>query len=346
MRWAVVAAILIGAAVGYLALLHQFRVSEAPEEREFGVGQGGEELVQVYIEPISIDALNHSMRGQVSLVASRALRGRSLTAPDRDLVLVITHGKTGHEFRFPASEPIPVAAFELDLSGGNVAEYPFDTYRADLAVQVFAYALPPAAEAKILPAQVRVWEALLGFHLEPSEQPGRNPREVRLRFEIHRSGAFGLFALAAYSAMVVLACSALTIGILAFTGVRRLDAPFVGALGAIVFALAGTARRAAGRAAARGACGSVGFSVDSRCRRHRARAVCRDLGPRRPSPVRPLICVRCDIRIKTLNLPHLHGSVSSQTALGNASMAAKGKVNACRFPAETGGRCRGGSTDR
>ena len=82
MRWAAVTAILIGAAIGYLALLHQFRVSEAPEEREFGVSQVGEELVQVYIEPISIDALNHSMRGHVSLVASRALRGRSLTAPD------------------------------------------------------------------------------------------------------------------------------------------------------------------------------------------------------------------------------------------------------------------------
>src|SRR5215831_10437524 len=63
------------AAIGYLVLLHQFRVSEAPEEREFGTSQAGEELVQVYIEPISIDALNHSMRGHVSLVASRALRG-------------------------------------------------------------------------------------------------------------------------------------------------------------------------------------------------------------------------------------------------------------------------------
>jgi uncharacterized membrane protein YkgB len=37
--------------------------------------------------------------------------------------------------------------------------------------------------------------------------------------------------------MVVLGCTALTIGILAFMGVRRPDAPFVGALGAIVFAL-------------------------------------------------------------------------------------------------------------
>jgi hypothetical protein len=237
MRWAAVAAILIGAAVGYLALLHQFRVTEAPEEREFGASRAGEALVQIYIEPVAIDALNRAMQSRISLVVSRALTERSLTAPERDLILVITHGKTAHEFRFPANEPIHPAAFDVDLTGGNVAEYPFDTYRADLAVQCFANALPPASDARALPAQVTVWEAVLGYHLEPSEQPGSNPTEVTLTLEIHRSGAFAVFALAAYSAMVVLACSALTIGILAFTGVRRPDAPFVGALGAIVFAL-------------------------------------------------------------------------------------------------------------
>lgn len=237
MRWAAVAAILIGAAAGYLALLHQLRVTEAPEEREFGAAQAEEALVQVYIEPVSVNALNHSLHGNISVAVSRALRGQSLTTPDRDLVLVITHGRTAHEFKFAANEPIAARAFELDLTGGNVAEYPFDTYRADLVVQCFANALPPASQAQALPAQVRVWEALLGYHLEPSEQLGSNPREVRLTIEIHRSGAFALFALAAYSAMIVLAGSALTIGILTFTGVRRPDAPFVGALGAIVFAL-------------------------------------------------------------------------------------------------------------
>ena len=64
-------------------------------------------------------------QGNISLVVSPTLRERSLTAPDRDLVLVITHGRTGHEFKFPANEPITPRMFELDLSGGNVDEYPF-----------------------------------------------------------------------------------------------------------------------------------------------------------------------------------------------------------------------------
>ena len=57
-QWAVVAATLIGAAVGYLSVLHQFRVTQAPEEQEFGVSEAGEALVQSYIEPIALDALN------------------------------------------------------------------------------------------------------------------------------------------------------------------------------------------------------------------------------------------------------------------------------------------------
>src|SRR5215472_15423849 len=99
MRTAVVAAILIGAAIGYLALLHQLRVSEVPEERNFGSGQAEQALVQVFIEPINVNALNHSMQGNISLVVSPSLRERSLTAPDRDLILVIAHGRTGHEFK-------------------------------------------------------------------------------------------------------------------------------------------------------------------------------------------------------------------------------------------------------
>ena len=238
MRLTAVLAILISAAVGYVILLNHFGVYETPLEQQFGAAPG-EAAVQIYVEvePISIDSHNHSMQGHVSLVTSGVTPERLATAPDRDLFLILTHGNTAQEIKFPANQPIPTTTFDIDLTGGNLANYPFDRYRAELSVQCFANALPPAAEAKALPAQVGVWEAVLGFHLETTERPGSNSSEVRLSFDIRRSGGFALFALAAYSAMVVLGCSALTIGILAFIGVRRPDAPFVGALGAIVFAL-------------------------------------------------------------------------------------------------------------
>jgi hypothetical protein len=235
-RLAVVSAILIAAAVGYLLLLYHFRVYETPLEQYFGATKD-QTAVRIYVEPISIDAHNRSMHAHVRLIADRALREQLVAAPKSSLFLILGQGDTAREIEFPANQPIPTATVDLDLTGGNVANYPFDTYRADVSVQCFANALPPAADAKALPVEVDVWEAVLGFQLETTEQPGNYPSEVRLRFDIYRSGGFSLFALAAYGAMVVLGCAALTIGILAFIQVRRPDAPFVGALGAIVFAL-------------------------------------------------------------------------------------------------------------
>jgi Domain of unknown function (DUF4436) len=236
MRLAMVSSILIAAAVGYIVLLYYFGVSETPREQKFGASPD-EAAAQIYVEPISIDAHNHSMQLRVSATTNRAPSERAVATPDRDLFLILAHGRTAQEIKFPAKQPIPSEIFQIDLNGGNVANYPFDTYSVDLSVQCFANALPPAAEAKSLPAELWIWETVLGFHLESTEQPGSNASEVRLHFEIRRSGGFALFALAAYGAMVVLGCTALTIGILAFMGVRRPDAPFVGALGAIVFAL-------------------------------------------------------------------------------------------------------------
>jgi hypothetical protein len=64
--------------------------------------------------------------------------------------------------------------------------------------------------------QASIWEGVLGFELHATEEPALDPGELRLRLDIHRSGAFALFALAVYGAMVVLGCSALAVGILTF----------------------------------------------------------------------------------------------------------------------------------
>lgn len=236
MRLAAVLGILAAAAVGYVILLHYFRVSETPREQEFGAA-ADEAAVRIYIEPIRIDAHNRSMQAHVSLAVNHAFGERLVSVPDRTLFLVWSQGRTAREIQFPAQQPIPPQTYEIDLAAGNVADYPLDSYRADFSVQCFANALPPATQAKALPAEVVVWETVLGFRLKAAEQAGSSATEVRLGFDIRRSGGFSLFALAAYGAMVVLGCAALTIGILAFLGVRRPDAPFVGALGAIVFAL-------------------------------------------------------------------------------------------------------------
>jgi hypothetical protein len=88
-----------------------------------------------------------------------------------------------------------------------------------------------------VPVEVTVWEGVLGYRLHTTAEAGAGPHAARITIAVGRSGAFALFALCAYGAMVVLACCALAVGVLVFAEVRQADATLIGALAAIAFAL-------------------------------------------------------------------------------------------------------------
>ena len=222
---------------GYISLLRYFHVSETPVERDLGLKSAVGPIPQIYIEPISIDAHNAAMQMRVSFAPSRTLYGERLAPTERRLRLVITHDKAVEEIRIEANARPPTATFEVDLNEGSVADYPLDSYRADLRIQLFEDAIPAVDEAKPLAAKVTVWEGALGFHLRSAEHAASGPGEVRLSIEIRRSGAFILFALAADGAMVVLGCCALAIGLITFVDARRAEAALIGAIAAIAFAM-------------------------------------------------------------------------------------------------------------
>jgi hypothetical protein len=61
---------LIGATVGFLGLLHQFRVTEAPEERAFEASRTGDALARMCIKPIALDAPKHSPMLHLTLISN------------------------------------------------------------------------------------------------------------------------------------------------------------------------------------------------------------------------------------------------------------------------------------
>jgi hypothetical protein len=229
--------VLILLIVGYVALLHHFHVSEMPVERDLGARGTAGPIPQIYIEPVSIDALNDTMQMRISFAPRGTLYGERLAPTERRLRLVITHDTAVEEIWIETNVRPPTATFGVDLNEGSVADFPLDSYRANLRVRLFEDAIPAADEAKPLAAKVTVWEGLLGFYLRSTEHPGSVPGEIRLSIEIRRSGAFTLFAFAAYGAMVVLGCSALAIGLITFIDARRAEATLIGAIAAIAFAM-------------------------------------------------------------------------------------------------------------
>jgi hypothetical protein len=232
-----IGAIAILVIAGYISLLRYFRVSEMPVERALGFKSAVRSIPQIYIEPIGIDTLNDAMLLRVSFAPSGTLYGERLAPTERRLRLVITHDKAVEEIKVEANARPPTASFEVNMNEGNVADYPLDSYRADLRIQLFEDAIPAVDEANPLAAKVTVWEGALGFHLHSAEYAASGPGEIKVSIEIRRAGAFILFALAAYGAMVVLGCCALAIGLITFVDARRAEATLIGALAAITFAM-------------------------------------------------------------------------------------------------------------
>jgi hypothetical protein len=224
--------LLLALTAGYLLMLHQLHVSQLPRERHFGATGPVKPAGEVYLEPIGIDALNEAMQMRADLSPSISESKNARTISDRDLILLLTHDKTVEEVKLAAADHLATSTFEVDLNEGSVAHYPLDVYRARFGVQLL-----DGKSSMRLPVRVTMWEGVLGYSLRTTGQPAPDPDDVELTTAITRSGAFALFALCAYGAMVVLGCCALAIGILTFTDVRRPEATLIGALAAISFAL-------------------------------------------------------------------------------------------------------------
>lgn len=222
--------------VAYLLLLWVFDVGASPSAKQFGTKDGNAQQLRVYLEPLAVDAVKQSVQIRVDFAPGAALRGPRPDVPARDLAVVLSNADTVQTRVFRANEPMTGDVLSLDLNEA-VNRYPFDRYHAALRIQAFEGVIArPDAASRVLEA-VTVWEAVLGFTVRTGEEPGSAPDDIRLRFDLRRTGAHTFFALAAYGTMVALACSALTIGLLVFLGQRKVEATMTGALGAIVFSM-------------------------------------------------------------------------------------------------------------
>ncbi|MFL5287166.1 MAG: DUF4436 family protein [Rhodopila sp.] len=255
-RLAILATILALAAGSYLLLLLGSPNVDMPQERTHGTLGDAEHGVHVYLEVISVDAIRDAMQVRVS-VEQAGLGTDTQSMPlDRDLVLVLVHDKRGERVALQAHQSLPTTTVELDLYGGDITSYPLDAYRAGLWVRCFEAAAQTEMQPNLLPIHVTIWERFLGFRVQTNEELASVPGEKRLTFDIRRTVAFMFFALATYSAMAMLACGALTIGMLAFLRVRRAEPTLISASGALVFALPAL-RNALPGGAPLGVCGDI-----------------------------------------------------------------------------------------
>src|SRR5215469_16331221 len=109
-RLAGIGMILILLIVGYIGLLRYLHVSEMPAERDLGLKNVVDPVPQIYIEPISIDALNDAMQMRVSFAPSGTLYGERLAPTERRFRMVITHDRAVEEIEVEANARPPTAS--------------------------------------------------------------------------------------------------------------------------------------------------------------------------------------------------------------------------------------------
>ena len=232
MRLLALGAVLIALTAGYVMMVRQFDVTELPLERHFGAADKVVPAGEVYIEPLSIDALNDAMQVRAYVSPGVSESKSDKTASDHDLTLLVSHDSTLEEIKLAAGDHQASSTFEVDLNEGSVTHYPFDSYVARLGIE-----LRDGKSSLRLPARVTMWEGALGYNLHTTGRPGPDPDDIQLTTKVERNGAFALFALCAYGAMLALAGCALTVGILTFADMCPPEATLIGAVAAITFAL-------------------------------------------------------------------------------------------------------------
>jgi hypothetical protein len=234
MRYLALSIVLLAAVVGYVALLHRSSESDLPGERVYG---DKDAKINVYVEPMLINAASDSMQVRVSVSMAGPLEADQPAVSDHDYTILLGHDETLERIEVHAHQLAPVTTLDLDLNDGDVSSYPLDSYRAGLWVRVAETPAPPRAQSLSSPLHVTVWERILGFRMHSEELPNGVRGGSRLGFEIHRGFAVAFFVLAAYAAMAILGFGGLTIGILVFLGIRKPEATLTGALAGMVFAL-------------------------------------------------------------------------------------------------------------
>jgi hypothetical protein len=73
----------------------RFYVTELPLERHFGAIEQVVPAGEVYLEPISIDALNDAMQMRAYVSPSTSESKSAHSASDHDLTLLVSHDNTG-----------------------------------------------------------------------------------------------------------------------------------------------------------------------------------------------------------------------------------------------------------
>jgi hypothetical protein len=188
--------------------------------------------LDAYVEVITIDPVNNSMKLRVSFRPGGTLKGKRLGTVSRDVVVRAGDGSSEREIDLRADQPVAAEMIDADLDGGSVADYPFDRFTAKLAIGAEA---PPDR----VTMTVALWDGIAAWRVRSAEQPAAAvaPGAVALGFELRRTTGVRFLASLLYGVMPVLAIAGLVVATLVVLRRRKFEASLASLLATMLFAL-------------------------------------------------------------------------------------------------------------
>lgn len=235
-RTAALAAGLGAIALAYVLITMTTMGLPPPDEQQFErhAGDAGPAL-WAYLDIQSFDPMRSELQGQLDFSTTAGMFGHRFGDPIAlDAVVIVADGAFERHIRLRRDEPVSPVPIGVDLNRGRVDGYPFDHYRAEVMIS----ARDGIDLGKRLPLKVTVWSqhAAWRYDIAPAAQ-GLDGDSIDLDITVRRPNQVRFFAVTLYTAMGVVGCIALTIGVLVFLRLRRADTTLASVLSGMMFAL-------------------------------------------------------------------------------------------------------------
>jgi hypothetical protein len=229
-------------AAAYIAISLATVAISPPTEQTFerAAGAPGGTL-QVYLEILSFDPVRDALEARLDFATSSSPLGsrfgsRLAGVAGRDMAVEIADGESDREIPLRHGEPMASVSATINIGGGSIDAYPFDHYGAGLSIAGYDGTDPDSAQP--VPLHVVVWDRLANWDIEmvQAEKP-LMPAGIDLKINVRRPDQIRFFAVTLYTAMGLMGCMGISIGVLLSLGVRRMDTTLAAVLSAMVFAL-------------------------------------------------------------------------------------------------------------
>jgi hypothetical protein len=205
--------------------------------------------IEVFARLVNADFNKGDLSARLEFAPHGALATDDGHTLNRDLKVFINGSSGKREFDFPKGKRMNPIETTLDLYDGQLSDYPFDRYKADLEIIVEAAksnkpaapkegeeSNPSASDEDDIPVSINFEGAINGLEIKAAKDPNPEPGSASVDIQIKRAPTSKFFSFFIMGAQWLLTLAALFLTLRVAFGGRKIEVGMFSFLGALLFA--------------------------------------------------------------------------------------------------------------